>query len=62
MKIEYGFRFGSKAKWTNWGLMGCSHGVYSRGGYDFYVYGIKGLVNFIIDKRWGDMITDEKRF
>lgn len=62
MKIEMGFRFGRKAKWTYWGCKGCSHGMYSRGGFDFYVYGIKGIVNFIIDKRWGDMMTDRKRF
>ena len=53
MRIDRGILFGKKAKYTYWGRRGCSHGMYSRGGYDFYVYGIKGLVNIVIDKRWG---------
>lgn len=61
-KIDRGFVFGKKAKYTNWGRKGCSHGMYSSGGYNFYVYGIKGLFNFIVDVRWGDMITDRRRF
>ena len=52
MRIYRGILFGKKAKYTYWGRKGCSHGMYSRGGFDFYVYGIKGLFNIIIDKRW----------
>jgi hypothetical protein len=62
MKIDRGIVFGKKAKYTYWGRRGCSVGMYSTGGYYFYVYGIKGLFNFIVDKRWGDMITPERRF
>lgn len=49
--------FGSKAKYTNWGSRGCSRGMYSTGGFDYYVYGIKGLFAFEIMKRWGDLIV-----
>ena len=56
MKTYRKILFGKKAKYTYFGLRSCSHGMYSRGGYDFYVYGIKGIVNIIIDKRWGDFI------
>lgn len=62
MRIDRGVLFGKKAKYTNWGLKGCSHGMYSSGGYDFYVYGIKGLFNIIIDKRWGDYAVGKRRF
>jgi len=46
---------GKDAKYTHWGSWGCSHGMYSRGGYDRYVYGIKGIFTLIIIKCWGDM-------
>jgi hypothetical protein len=62
MKIDRGIVFGKKAKYTCWGRKGASVGMYSRGGYYFYVYGIKGFFNFIIDKRWGDMVTNDRRF
>lgn len=62
MKIDRGIVYGKKAKWTNWVLKWCSHGMYSGGGYDFYVYGIAGLFNIIIDKRWGDMESGKRRF
>ena len=62
MRIDRGILFGKKAKYTYFGRRGCSHGRYSGGGYDFYVYGIKGLFNIIIDKRWGDMAVGERRF
>jgi hypothetical protein len=55
-KTETSLVFGGDAKYTNWGLKGCSHGMYSGGGYDYYVYGIQGIFNFIIDKRWGNYI------
>ena len=45
--------FGSKARFTNWGLKGCSHGMYSIGGYDYYVYGIAGLMALEIYSGWG---------
>lgn len=47
--------FGSAAKHTHFGLRGCSHGMYSPGGFSYYVYGIAGLFAFEINKRWGDM-------
>ena len=62
MRIDRGILFGKKAKYTYFGLKGCSHGMNSRGGYNFYVYGIKGLFNIIIDKRWGNMATGQRRF
>lgn len=62
MRIDRGILLGKKAKYTNWGLKGCSHGMYSSGGFDFYVYGIKGLFNIIIDKRWGDYAVGKRRF
>jgi len=61
-KVDRGIVFGNKAKYNGFGKIGCSHGMYSGGGYDFYVYGIKGIFNIIIDKRWGDMATSERRF
>lgn len=45
--------FGNKAVMTNWGLRSCSHGMYSGGGYSYYVYGIAGLFNYIVDESWG---------
>jgi hypothetical protein len=33
-------------------LLGSSRSMYA-GGYDFFVYGIKGVFNLIIDRRWG---------
>ena len=53
MKIDRSIVFGKKAKHTYWGLIGCSHGMYSRGGYDLYIYGIKSLFNVKINKTWG---------
>ena len=50
--------FGSAAKYTRFGLKGCSRGMYSTGGFDYYVYGIAGIIAFEIDKRWGDFIID----
>lgn len=44
---------GSKAKFTKWGLLGCSHGMYSDFGYNFWVYGIKGLISLEITEYWG---------
>ena len=61
MKVDRALHFGKKAKYTNWGLKGCSHGMYSGGGYDFYVYGLKGVFNYLVDKRWGDMATVKRR-
>ena len=56
MKVERSIVFGENAKYTYWGRKGCSHGMYSGGGYDYYVYGIKGIFNLIVDKRWGNYI------
>lgn len=62
MRTDRGILFGKKAKYTYWGCMGCSRGMYSAGGYDFFVYGIKGIFNIIINKRWGDMAIGPRRF
>jgi hypothetical protein len=51
--------FGKKAKRTGWGLWNCSHGMYT-GGYDYYVYGIEGIFNLTIYKRWGDFYNTER--
>lgn len=53
MKTKVELSFGKNAKFTGFGLKGCSHGMYS-GGYNFYVYGIKWLFNLTVDRRWGD--------
>lgn len=45
--------FGNKAKWTYWGLRGCSHGRLP-GGFNYWVYGIKGLIALEIKHTWGD--------
>lgn len=50
---KYSLLFGSKAKYTYWGLRGCSHGMYSSEGYNYWVYGIKGLIAFEIYEGWG---------
>ena len=60
-RADKGIVFGKKAKHTNFGLLGRSHGMY-YGGYNFYVYGIKGVFNIIIDVRWGDMAIGKRRF
>lgn len=62
MRTDRGIVFGINAKYTYQGRRGCSYGMYSRGGYDFLVYGIKGIFNIIIDKRCGDMVIGERRF
>jgi len=49
--------FGKKAKYNCWGLRGCSHGLRS-GGFNFYVYGIKGIFNFTEYEAWGDFIEN----
>jgi len=57
--IKRSLKFGKNAKFNNWGLKGCSHGLRS-GGYDYYVYGIKGLFNYVVDDCWGDFIIRNK--
>lgn len=61
MKTHRKLVFGKKAKYTYFGLRGCSHGCY-LGGYNYYIYGFKGLLNYIVDEQWGDMITDKCRY
>lgn len=61
MRIDRAIVFGKRARYTYWGLRGCYHGNV-MGGYDYYVYGIKGVFNIIIDKRWGDMANIPPRF
>lgn len=60
MKTYRGLFLGKKSKYTHWGKRGCSHGMYSSGGFDYYIYGIKGLFNYVVDKRWGVYIADGK--
>lgn len=50
---KYSLLFGSKAKYSGFGLKGCSHGMYSPGGYNFWVYGVKGMIAFEIYEGWG---------
>ena len=50
---KYTLLLGSKAKYTCFGLKGCSHGMYSYGGFNYWVYGIKGLISFEIYEGWG---------
>ena len=44
---------GKNAKHTHWGLMGCSHGS-NWGGYNNYLYGIKGLFVLQVYVGWGE--------
>ena len=62
MRTDIGFLFGRKAEHTHFGLKGSCSGMYFGGGYKYYVYGIKGIINFIIDKRWGNMAVGKRRF
>lgn len=48
---------GSKAEYTGFGLRGCSHGMYS-GGFNFYVFGIAGLIALTHYKAWGGFCHD----
>lgn len=52
MKTTYKLKFGKKAEYTYWGRRGCSHGMYNRYSYDFYVYSIKGIINFTKLQEW----------
>ena len=52
-KIRRSIFFGKKAKYSGFGLKGCSHGMYARGGYNFWVYGIKGIAAIEIKESWG---------
>lgn len=45
--------FGSKAKYTHFGMKGMSRGMYT-GGFTFYVYGIKNIINFTVYTSFGD--------
>ena len=56
MKKTIKLKFGLNAKYSGFGKVGCSHGMYSRGGYDFWVYGIKGIIALEINHAWGDFI------
>lgn len=47
---------GNKAKYSGFGLKGCSHGMYSSGGFNFYVFGIGGLIAYEVMERWGDFM------
>lgn len=52
-KIKRKLLIGSEANYTFFGLIGSSHGV-SYGGYNNYIYGIKGFFNIQIYKGWGE--------
>lgn len=62
MRTHRALFFGNKAKYNHWGKRGCSHGMYSRGGHDYYIYGIRGLFNYVVDKQWGCYISKEIRY
>jgi hypothetical protein len=49
--------FGNKSKYTYFGKKGCAKGMYS-GGFNWYVYGIKGLIAITRYEAWGDMIRN----
>ena len=51
----YKITYGKKAKHTYFGLQSCYHGIYTSGGYNYYVYGIKNIINLTITETWGDM-------
>lgn len=51
------FLIGSKSKFTYWGKRGAAKGMYS-GGFNYWYYGIKGLIAFSKYEAWGDMIRD----
>lgn len=44
---------GSESKNTNFGKAGCSHSMYG-GGYDNFIYGIKGLIAIQVYHGWGE--------
>ncbi len=44
---------GRKSQHTNWGIKGCSHSIHN-GGYNNYIYGIKGIIAIQIYHGWGD--------
>ena len=60
MKVDRAILLGEKAKYTHFGKMGTSR--YGGSGYDFFVYGVEGLFNIIIDKRWGQFAQGGRRF
>lgn len=49
--------FGSQMKYTGFGRKGCSHSMYG-GGFNFYVYGIKGLFGITKYVSWGKCWND----
>lgn len=49
--------FGSNSKKTYFGKCGGSKGMYT-GGFDYHVYGIKGIIALTIYKAWGSFIFD----
>lgn len=62
MRIDRRILLGKKAKYTYWGLMSCAHGMYANGGFNLYIYGIKGIFNIIIHERCVDMACGERNF
>jgi len=56
MSKELKLLIGKKSTMSGFGLVSCSHGMYSSGGYDRFVYGIKGIVSIKYEVRWGDFI------
>jgi hypothetical protein len=52
-KKTYKFLVGKEMPYTIWGRKGCSHGMYSNGGYNNYFYGVKGIFGLNIFEGWG---------
>ena len=50
--------FGRNAQHTYFGLKGGSHGMFKNDGFDYYVYGIRGIIAFEITKSWGCFIDE----
>lgn len=51
------FLLGSKMKGSGFGRIGCSRGMYS-GGFNYYVFGIRGVIGITRYVAWGDFCRD----
>lgn len=36
--------FGKNATQTYWGRRGCSHGMYNTYSFNYFIYGVKGII------------------
>lgn len=49
---------GNKSKYTYFGRIGCSHSMYG-GGFNNFIYGIKGIIALQVYHGWGDFIKEK---